>query len=326
MSNKISTLRIDKIRANARQIVRELGFTQKGLAGTNLGPSAVHTIIELGYGTVSNAGELGVLLRLEKSSISRLVGKLKRDGLISVDPSNIDRRSRLLTLTADGQQILSKIEKFARQQLHTSLDTLSSNQVKHVESGLSLFAEALDGSKNEPGKNTLSYGIHAGYRPGVIASVTNLHAHFYSMNFGFGAIFERKVATEMSAFMERIENPLNTTFSAYSGEELIGSISLDSEDLEEGTSHLRWFIVHPKAHGLGVGNLLLKKATEFVDKHHFVRTRLWTFEGLEAARHLYERHGFSLVQEQSGTQWGTKVVEQEFERISTFSQTEKLQC
>jgi len=43
-----------------------------------------------------------------------------------------------------------------------------------------------------------------------------------------------------------------------------------------------------------------------------VRTVLWTFEGLHAARHLYEKSGFQLVEQYRGTQWGTEVNEQQF--------------
>jgi hypothetical protein len=39
---------------------------------------------------------------------------------------------------------------------------------------------------------------------------------------------------------------------------------------------------------------------------------LWTFAGLDAARHLYEKFGFRLAQEQIGEQWGAKVNEQKF--------------
>ena len=41
---------------------------------------------------------------------------------------------------------------------------------------------------------------------------------------------------------------------------------------------------------------------------------LGTFAGLDAARALYEKHGFSLVREQEGTSWGIRVREQEFVR------------
>lgn len=62
----------------------------------------------------------------------------------------------------------------------------------------------------------------------------------------------------------------------------------------------------------GIGRLLPKKATSFVDQNAIDRTRLWTFKGLDAARHLYEKHGFQLEHESPGAQWGEEVIAQEF--------------
>jgi hypothetical protein len=42
---------------------------------------------------------------------------------------------------------------------------------------------------------------------------------------------------------------------------------------------------------------------------------LWTFEGLNAARHLYEKHGFRVTRQQLGNQWGSEVNEQRFELL-----------
>ncbi|WP_342212198.1 hypothetical protein [Roseitalea porphyridii] len=44
---------IAHIRDASRRLVRELGFMQATLAGTDLSPSAVHAIIEIGLGAVS---------------------------------------------------------------------------------------------------------------------------------------------------------------------------------------------------------------------------------------------------------------------------------
>lgn len=286
---------------------------QRGLAGTELSPSAVHTIIETGYGTVTTANDLGNMLHLEKSSVSRLVQKLTKDGLIESKSDPADKRSRRLALTDEGKALLRVLEDYGRQQLRSALDPLAQEDLEKVETGLTLFAKALRREERKT-YSTDAIEVCQGYRPGVIASVAGLHASYYSENYRFGAIFERKVATEMSAFMGRIENPANTTFSAFLGNVLLGSVSLDGEDLEAGVSHLRWFIVNPDAQGMGIGNLLLKKATSYVDAAGFERTRLWTFKGLDAARHLYEKHGFALVHEIPGRQWGTEVIEQEFER------------
>ncbi len=314
MNQILSTPRIDKMRAASRHIVRELGFMQKGLAGTELSPSAVHTIIELGYGTVANASDLGALLHLEKSSVSRLIQKLENEGLIEVGPDPSDKRFRVLSLTQDGQSLLGDVERFARGQLRSALDVLSATDVSQIETGLILFAKSLS-AKGERVTGALpEVEVKEGYRSGVIGSVAQLHASFYSKYYGFGAVFERKVASEMSEFMGRIDHSGNASFSAYVGNELLGSVSLDGEDLGDRAGHLRWFIVSPKAQGMGIGSLLIGKATAFADSNAFDRTRLWTFKGLDAARHLYEKHGFALAHETPGTQWGTEVIEQEFVR------------
>ena len=184
----------------------------------------MHTIIELGYGTVQTANDLCPLLHLEKSSVSRLVKKLKNDDLIKVGLDPTDKRSRVLSLTQDGKDLLSEVERFARHRLHSALDVLSSAEVAQIETGLVLFAKSLSGAEGAAPK----VEIHEGYRSGIIASITHLHASFYAQNYGFGAVFERKVATELSEFMGRVDNPMNTVFSAYTGDDLLGSVSIDA--------------------------------------------------------------------------------------------------
>ncbi|MBW3243016.1 helix-turn-helix domain-containing GNAT family N-acetyltransferase [Epibacterium sp. DP7N7-1] len=314
MNQPSDTSRIDKMRAAARHIVRELGFMQKGLAGTDLSPSAVHTILEIGYGTVETASALGPLLHLEKSSVSRLLQKLESAQLIEGICDTADRRSRRLSLTPKGRDLLRELEHFGRQQFRTALDRTSAKEAQTIEAGLSLLADALraSGAQKQPIVQEVRW--HQGYSPGVIGTVSALHAAYYAQNYGFGAVFERKVASEMSEFMSRIESSANTVFCAYRGEELLASVSLDGQDLEDGTCHLRWFIVSPKAQGLGIGGRLMERAVNFVDTQGYRITRLWTFRGLDAARHLYEKHGFCLTREAPGAQWGTEVIEQEFER------------
>ncbi len=54
-------------------------------------------------------------------------------------------------------------------------------------------------------------------------------------------------------------------------------------------------------------------AIDFCNEMAFERVYLWTFKGLEAARHLYKKSGFELVEELQDAQWGTIVTGQRYE-------------
>ena len=58
----------------------------------------------------------------------------------------------------------------------------------------------------------------------------------------------------------------------------------------------------------------MRTAVDFSRQKGYNPIYLNTFEGLDAARHLYEKAGFRLVHQGKGTQWGKEVNEQRFER------------
>lgn len=152
-----------------------------------------------------------------------------------------------------------------------------------------------------------------GYRPGIIGRVAELHALYYSRVWSFGHYFEAKVATELSDFINNYDETQDCIISLINDNVLEGSITVDSSSEESGIAHLRWFIVSDKSKSTGVGNHLMSKAIDFCNLMSFNRVYLWTFQGLEPARHLYQKFGFELVEELKGSQWGTTVTEQRFE-------------
>ena len=95
---------IDDIRAASRLMVRELGFMDATVAASDYPPSAVHTILEIGIRGPLTSGELGDFLRLEKSSVSRMVRKLIDCGELRETADELDARSKLLSLTAKGRR------------------------------------------------------------------------------------------------------------------------------------------------------------------------------------------------------------------------------
>ena len=153
----------------------------------------------------------------------------------------------------------------------------------------------------------------SGYIPGAIGRIAELHGIYYYKHWGFDLFFESKVATELSEFLRHFDETRDGFWVARVEEEIIGSIAIDGVNHDSQGAHLRWFIIAPENQGHGIGKMLLKEAVEFCQKKKFGRVYLWTFSGLNPARHLYERFGFKLCEEHEGNKWGRKVTEQRFE-------------
>ncbi|MFH2218840.1 MAG: GNAT family N-acetyltransferase [Pseudomonadota bacterium] len=151
-----------------------------------------------------------------------------------------------------------------------------------------------------------------GYVTGAVGRITELHAVYYHQEWGFGQFFEVKVAGELSAFLERFDETRDGFWTACLNGRVEGSIVIDGANAESEGAHLRWFILSPEVRGRGLGNRLMDTVLRFCRDLNYARVYLWTFEGLHAARHLYEKFGFELVAQHEGNQWGTRAIEQKF--------------
>ena len=160
----------------------------------------------------------------------------------------------------------------------------------------------------------MQIAIQQGYKPGLIGQVVLLHAAYYAREYGFGQHFESKVAAGLAEFASRLVSPRNAIWSVELDSQIAGSIAIDGEDIGQGVAHLRWFILSDQLRATGVGQSLLATALHFCDQSGFDSTQLWTFKGLNAARHLYEKNGFVLTKEAPDCTWGPMMTEQLFVR------------
>jgi GNAT superfamily N-acetyltransferase len=153
-----------------------------------------------------------------------------------------------------------------------------------------------------------------GYVPGVIGRVTELHGVYYHRHWGFGRFLEAKVAAEFAEFINRYDESRDGLWTVSLSDRIQGAIVIDGDHAAVQGAHLRWFIVSDGLRGQGVGNRLMDAAMDFRRERGYDRICLWTFQGLHAARHLYEKNGFILAEQQEGDGWGVRVKEQRFER------------
>ena len=308
-----ATCSIEPIRDASRRIVRELGFMKESLAGVDLPPSAVHALLEIEATDGITAGALSDLLRLEKSSVSRLLRKLVDAGTVTEAAHGADGRTKPLSLTASGLTTVAAIHDYAHRQVAGALECLDPAQHRTVAEGLRLYADALSSVARDDAA-AAAVIIEKGYRTGALARCTEMHARCYGKVAGFGRSFEALIASGVAEFSGRLDRPRNGFWLATRAGQIVGTVAIDGEDLGPRIAHLRWFIVDDDAQGSGTGTRLLEEAIGFCEHREFDAIHLWTFRGLDAARHLYESHGFVLQEERRGQQWGTAVLEQRFVR------------
>ncbi|MHA7773286.1 helix-turn-helix domain-containing GNAT family N-acetyltransferase [Roseibium sp. M-1] len=304
---------VNDIRAASRQLVREFGFLDKTIAGTDLSGSGVHAIMEIGLNPGITAKEICAKLKLEKSTVSRLLKSLEARGDILQTKSEADGRVFGLSLTETGKATFATIDRYGDALARRALARIEGNRAKVIADSMAAYAEAL-GAPQADKDAAPRFNIVEGYQTGMIGDVAAMHGRTHGHIVGMGPTFESVVAKAMAEFMPRVTNDVNNSWSVVENGAVIGSITIDGEDLGNNIAHLRWFILSERLRGKGLGKVLLNKALEHCDRHGFDEIHLWTLKGLDAARALYEKNGFALAEEYVGDQWGKVVTEQMFKR------------
>jgi GNAT superfamily N-acetyltransferase len=147
--------------------------------------------------------------------------------------------------------------------------------------------------------------------PGALAKIIERHAVYYAYHWEFTRVFEIEVAEGLAEFAARYDPERDLFLTATTPHGFAGAIVIDGSH-EEG-ARLRWFITDSAVAGRGVGRSLIGRALRFCREAGHTHVFLWTFQGLEAARKLYEEHGFRMTETHDSTRWGPRIVEQKWE-------------
>jgi hypothetical protein len=95
--------------------------------------------------------------------------------------------------------------------------------------------------------------VHAGYLPGCVGRIVELHATYYAATAGFGVPFEAKVARELADFCQRFQPHRDGLWLAVADGRIEGSIAIDGLHADAEGAHLRWFILSDRLRGQGMG-------------------------------------------------------------------------
>ncbi len=138
------------------------------------------------------------------------------------------------------------------------------------------------------------------------------HGEVYAAEFGWDGRFEALVARIVCDYAEAPEARRGAAWVAERAGRRVGCVFCVPGD-DPGTATLRILLVAPAARGHALGDRLVQTAIEFARGAGYQRMRLWTNHPLIAARRIYLRHGFRLIDEAPHESFGVALVGQTYE-------------
>ncbi len=159
----------------------------------------------------------------------------------------------------------------------------------------------------------MSIEIRNDARHEYVAGIVDLHIAYYVDEWGFGGEFVERITAHVTDFISRFDADRDLMLTAHQDDVLVGSLIMDVTGGAEKGAYLRWFIISDAARGRGLGAQMMDHAMSWCDGKKYNYRTLSTYNGLKAARALYDRHGFKLISATEDDPWGAGVGEQIFE-------------
>ncbi len=136
------------------------------------------------------------------------------------------------------------------------------------------------------------------------------HGEIYEKEYDFDKTFVDYVRKPLYEFYKNFDkNHENVWIADFEGN-TVGFIALVK--VNEDTAQLRWFLLEKEMRGRGIGNKLMSTLVEFAKDKNYKNIYLWTVGFLDAARHLYEKYGFELIETKDSSVWGKKLTEEKW--------------
>ncbi|MCB2218337.1 MarR family winged helix-turn-helix transcriptional regulator [Desulfofustis glycolicus] len=141
------TTHIHEITRDLRILFRSIQAHAKHVETTcGLSGAKLWMLYEINANPGIKVSELAAALTIHPSTCSNMLDKLEQQGLINRDRSGRDQRSVHLSLTKQGESLLSQAPQPAQGELSRALQRLSDKHLATLHSGLAGLVEVLNGT------------------------------------------------------------------------------------------------------------------------------------------------------------------------------------
>ena len=149
-------------------------------------------------------------------------------------------------------------------------------------------------------------------QPGDLGWVVMAHGEAYAAEFGWDTSFEALVARIVADYAAAPDPVREAAWVAELEGRRAGCVFCVAGG-DPGMATLRILLVEPSARGHALDDRLVETAIAFARRAGYERMRLWTNDPLAAARRIYLRHGFRLIDEAPHHSFGVDLVGQTYE-------------
>ncbi|SMC96109.1 bifunctional helix-turn-helix transcriptional regulator/GNAT family N-acetyltransferase [Sporomusa malonica] len=280
-----------------------IGLINQNILESPYSLAEARVLLEIDKADQCTASDLTKLLQIDPGYLSRMLTRLIREKLVIKSRSETDGRAQEISLTNLGKETFKNLSDTSTQQIVNILETIPIEQ----QQALINYMEGIRNVLSHQSGSSIT--IRTG-RPGDLGYIAYRHSVLYHQEYNLDpVVFERYVLGSLLKYAENQQAgeiwiaEVNGKIAGF-----IGMVALDEE-----TAQLRWFLIEPEFRGIGLGRRLLKVAMAYCNEKKYKKVLLWTFQGLDAACHLYKSFGFTATQQVENNTWKNGLLEERWE-------------
>jgi DNA-binding MarR family transcriptional regulator/N-acetylglutamate synthase-like GNAT family acetyltransferase len=291
---------VERFRSFNRFHTRLVGALDEHLLDTPYTLTEARVLFELGRHAPLEVLKLRSRTGIDAGYLSRILASFELGGLLRRRRSSADGRRVVVELTPSGRNAYRRLNECSAAENAALLGRLSRGDRKRLLLATDEIQAILESRPPTVGMRQA--------RSGDYGWIVERHGVLYADEYGWDETFEGLVAEIVGKFARSHDAARERAFVAELDGRRAGCVLCVRED--DKTARLRLLLVEPWARGHGLGSRLVDDCIAFARKAGYRRIVLWTNDVLAAAGRIYERAGFTLVEEGPHEAFGQHLVEQ----------------